>query len=335
MKLCDRCHLRPAFVYQPHTKMALCRKCFIEDVTERVKAEVRRWNMIEPGDVILLALSGGKDGYTLLDVMSRIYRPDKLIGLNIVEGIRGYNKEEDAKHLVSTAKQLGVDVIVTSVKDYAGLSIDEMASLAKERRTRISVCTYCGISRRRIMNAYARELGANKLATAHNLDDEAQTAVINLARGDLDSLLRQHPLGELVRDRRLVRRIKPLRKVYESETATFAYLRGYHLQETECPYIYEQPTLRAKIRRALYSLESERPGSLLALMELLDELLEPLAKSRRPFTGLSSCARCGEPVPPGRTLCKLCELLDGLGVKEPKYATLRVPGRLNVRPWSV
>ncbi|MGC9209794.1 MAG: TIGR00269 family protein [Acidilobus sp.] len=322
-KLCDRCGARPAVIYQPHTGRALCLECFIDDVVERVKKEVERWSMIEPGDTVLMALSGGKDGYVLLESMVRIHKASRLIGLNIIEGIKGYNKDEDARYLVKTAREMGVDVIVTSVKDYTGLSVDEMVAEARRRGTGISACTYCGLSRRRIMNAFARELGATKLATAHNLDDEAQTAVINLLRGDYLNLLRQHPAARTVEDPLLVRRVKPLRKVYEWETASFAKLRGYHLQETECPYIYEQPTLRARVRRALYSYEAENPGSLLRLMEILDELLLPVALSSRPITGLHRCTVCGEPVPPGRTLCKMCELMRGIGVERPTYAVVK------------
>ncbi|ADL18755.1 hypothetical protein ASAC_0348 [Acidilobus saccharovorans 345-15] len=326
--LCSRCGLRQAEVYQPQSGESLCRECFFEDITARVKREVERWNMIEPGDVILLALSGGKDGYTLLDVMSRIYKSDRLIGLNIIEGIHGYNKEEDARYLVMTAKEFGIDVIVTSIKEYTGLSVDEIMYKAKERSTRVSACTYCGIARRRIMNYYARELGANKLATAHNLDDESQTAVINILRGDFESLLRQHPLAELVRDPMLVRRIKPLRKIYEWETATFTFLKGYHIQETECPYIYQLPTLRAKVRRELYRYESEHPGALLRFIESLDRMLEPIAAGIKPRSDLGRCVRCGEPTPSGKALCKLCELLEGIGVASPLYSVRRLRVRV-------
>ncbi len=321
-RLCDVCGVRPAAVLQPHTGRALCAECFIEDVVSRVKREVNRWSMVEPGDTLLLALSGGKDGYVLLESMVRIHSPSKIVALNIIEGIRGYNKEEDAKFLVETAKQMGVDVIVTSVKDYVGMSVDEMVAEAKVRGTGISACTYCGLARRRIMNRVARELGVNKLATAHNLDDESQTAIINVLRGDLESLVRQHPAAKVVEDPLLVRRVKPLRKIYEWETAAFVKLRGYHIQETECPYIYQLPTLRARVRRALYSFEAENPGALLRFMELLDELLLPLALGTRPTSDLARCEVCGEPVPPGRRLCKMCELLRGLGVSTPRYARL-------------
>ncbi|MGC9071108.1 MAG: TIGR00269 family protein [Acidilobus sp.] len=320
VKLCDACGLRPAAVYQPHTKRALCLECFVEDVVSRVRQEVMRWSMVEPGDTVLLALSGGKDGYVLLESMARIHKAGKLVGLNIIEGIKGYNKEEDAKYLVDTAKEIGVDVIVTSVREYTGLSVDDIVAEARRRGTGISACTYCGLARRRIMNKFARELGATKLATAHNLDDESQTAVINLLRGDYVSLLRQHPAARVVDDPLLIRRVKPLRKIYEWETASFARLKGYHLQETECPYIYEQPTLRARVRRALYSFEAENPGSLLKFVEALDEILLSAALSTRPLTGLERCKVCGEPVPPGRELCKMCELLKSIGVKRPAYA---------------
>ena len=329
-RTCDKCGVRPAVVFQPHTGRALCLECFVEDVISRVKAEVERWSMIAPGDTLLLALSGGKDGYVLLESMVRIHKPSKIIGLNIVEGIKGYNKEEDARYLVQTAKEMGVDVIVTSVKDYTGMSVDEMVAEALRRRTGVSACTYCGLARRRIMNWFARELGADKLVTAHNLDDESQAAVINLLRGDLESLLRQHPAARVVEDPLLVRRVKPLRKIYEWETAAFVKLKGYHIQETECPYIYQLPTLRARVRRALYSYEAEHPGSLLRFLETLDQLLLPKALATSPVRDLGRCEVCGEPVPHGKRFCKMCELLRGLGVSRPRYADVRSVVRLGV-----
>lgn len=323
-KLCDNCKTRRAEVFQPHTNRMLCRECFIEDVNKRVMNEIKRWNMISSDDTILMALSGGKDGYVLLDVLSRNFKSNKLVALNIIEGIHGYNKEEDAKILARTVKDMGIDVIITSAKDYTGYSVDEIVKKSIEKGTGLTPCTYCGLIRRRIMNYYAREIGANKLATAHNLDDESQTALINILKGDLASLIKQHPSAKVIDDDMLVQRIKPLRKIYEWETATYSFLKGFHIQETECPYLELVPTLRAKIRRELYRFERENPGALLKFIGLIDDIVENIRTQEKPRLG--RCIKCGEPTALGRKYCKLCEMLSDIGIESPRYLNIRKRG---------
>ena len=316
--LCDACGRRPAAIYQAHTGRRLCRECFLEDVRRRALREIERWRLFGPGDTLLLGLSGGKDSYVLLDILASIHSPSRIVAVSIVEGVPGYNREEDISRLRRVARDYGVDVIVTSIREYTGHSLTELVLESWRRRRRVSPCTICGISRRRILNYYARMYGATRTVTAHNLDDEAQTAVANILRGDVVGLARLHPLAPPASPL-IVPRVKPLRKIYEWETATYALFRGFPMQETECIFINLAPTLRARVREALYRVEHSRPGALLRLMEALDTLLEPLARGLRPG-GLGSCEKCGEPTSPGRRLCKLCEILEAAGVSEPAYA---------------
>ncbi len=309
-------------VYQAHTGRRLCRECFLRDVEERVRREVERWRLFTPRDRLMLALSGGKDSFVLLDVMARIHDPSRLMVVSIIEGIPGYNRREDVEKVVRYARERGVDtVVVTSIREYTGLDLSEIVSMAWRRGVRESPCTYDGLLRRRIINFYARVYGADKTVTAHNLDDEAQTAVVNMLRGDWVGLLRLHPRAPPA-SRRLLPRVKPLRKVYEWETAAYAMLSGFRFQETECMYLELAPTLRARVRHALYRLEHSRPGSLLRLLETLDWLLEGPAAGLE-VEELPSCERCGEPTSHARRVCKLCELLERAGVVSPSYTLPR------------
>ncbi len=320
--VCDVCGLRSARVFQAHSGLRLCGECFIENVRSRVWGEVERWGLIEAGDSVLLAVSGGKDSYVMLESLALRYKASRLVGLSIVEGIPGYNREDDVRALVEFAKGYGVDVIVTSVKGYTGLSVYEMVREARSKGFIESACTFCGLSRRHIMDYYARMLGVSKIATAHNLDDEVQTLIINMLRGDVIGMVKVHPLGP--HPQGSVRRVKPLRKIYEWETATYALLRGFKFQETECMFIEENPTLRAKVRVALYELEREHPGSLLRFLEYFDELFKENHSLIETRESTSTCARCGSLTTRGRSLCKLCELLEGIGLTEPGYVKLRL-----------
>ena len=313
MVLCDSCGKREAEIYQPHTGRRLCRQCFIGDVKERTLAEVRRYGMIRPSDRVLLALSGGKDSFVLLDIMAETHDPSKLVGLSIEEGIAGYNRREDMEKIRKYASERGVDVIFTSIREHVGHSLDEIVARSQAQRLNVSPCTYCGTLRRRIINQYAKILGVDRTATAHNLDDEAQTAIMNILRGDPVRLIRQHPLAPRL-SRRFVQRVKPLRKIYEWETTMYSYLKGFRFQETECRYIEMRPTLRAKVREHLYRLEEKHPGSLLRLLELVDRLVEKTLDRYRGLPELPACRVCGEPTSYNRGVCKVCELLSRIGV---------------------
>ena len=303
---------------QRHSGLTLCRECFLDNIRLRVKREVEAWEMITGGDVVAMGLSGGKDSYVLLDTLARLHKPSRLFGISIIEGIPGYNRPEDVKRLVNVARDLGVDVIVTSIRDYVGKDLYDIVVEARRRGVKYSACTFCGLSRRRILNVVAREHGATKLATAHNLDDEVQTLILNIIRGDVVGLIKAHPRAPTPSDGVVVR-IKPLRKIYEWETSTYAYLMGFPLQETECMFINQNPTLRARVREALYLIEDSSPGTLLRLLEYVDSVLGKVIERIR-VEGLSRCAKCGEPTSPRRSVCKLCELLEMVGLKFDKNA---------------
>ena len=153
--------------------------------------------------------------------------------------------------------------------------------------------------------------GFERVATAHNLDDEVQTLYMNVLRGDLAGLLRLHPLAPTLSDR-CVPRIKPLRKIYEWETAAYAYLRGWSLPSESCPFITEEGSLRAQIREMLYRLEWMHPGTLLETLEAYDEEMKPLVEELARMPRLPLCEKCGEPTSYGRRLCRTCELLEAL-----------------------
>lgn len=305
---CSRCD-REAKVSVPHLGLSLCDRCFIEHIRERVRNEVKRYSLLDKNDVVLMGVSGGKDSFVLLDILSLIHDPDKLIALTIIEGIYGYNRSQEIELIRKASQERGVEHITTSLKEAIGHSLEELVAISRERKLNISPCTFCGSIRRRVLNQYARELGATKAATAHNLDDEVQTFLINLLRGDVSRIIRQHPLAP-VPSEKLVKRIKPLRKIYEREVVSYAYFTGYKFQEADCPYIIHGPTIRARIRRWMMVVESERAGAMLGIMDMIDEIAERYYTAPSvERTPLGECKLCGEPTSPAREYCKVCELL--------------------------
>ncbi|MDW8010629.1 MAG: TIGR00269 family protein, partial [Sulfolobales archaeon] len=232
----------------------------------------------------------------------------------VVEGVEGYNRVDDVAWIVEASRNYGIDLHLTSFKEFTGYSLDEIVSLDRLRKLETSPCTYCGVLRRRIINYHARTLGYDKVVTAHNLDDEVQTYLMNLLRGDEGRLIQNHPLSSTL-SRYFIKRVKPLRKIYEWETSAYAFMRGFKFQEAECPYIRFRPTLRAVLRDYLYEVERSKPGSLLRVLEAIDSYIEKeLLKKASNLVELPQCSVCGSPTAYGRSVCVLCDLLSKIGV---------------------
>jgi uncharacterized protein (TIGR00269 family) len=298
---------------QKHTGRILCKECFIKDIIDRIRNEVKRHSMFNDKHRLLLAISGGKDSFVLLDAITQFHDINRIGVVTIIEGIPGYNRREDVEWVIEKTKELGIDLILTTIKDHIGYTLEELVNITLEKGKKISPCTYCGILRRRIINKYAREHGFDRVLTAHNLDDEAQTALINVLRGDLARLAQTHPSG-LTLSKLFVKKVKPLRKIYEWETATYAYIKGFKFQMTDCPYIRYLPTLRARIRKLLYDIENEKPGTMIRFMNMMDEFIKNLIPTFIGFPELPRCEKCGEATAFGRKYCKLCELLTDIGI---------------------
>ncbi|MCE4614482.1 MAG: TIGR00269 family protein [Desulfurococcales archaeon] len=306
-------------IYQVHKRRAISKKCFKEDIRKRVQNTVSKFNMFTPHDKLVLGLSGGKDSYVLLDVLAQIHDPGKIIGVSIIEGIPGYNKPGDIRYMKALARDRGVDVIITSIREYVGETLYEIVKHSWKNNLNVSPCTFCGVLRRRILNYYGRILGADKTVTAHNLDDTAQTMLTNIFRGDIIGLIRQNP-KTTCSNPKFVNKVKPLRYVYEYEAALYAAIDGFKFQDTECMFINQTPTFRAKIREVLYKLEAEYPGVTQDIVETLDDVTSKMIKKNLLKTiNLPLCRLCGEPTNEGRTLCKLCELLGKAGIYNPIY----------------
>ncbi|MGB9929875.1 MAG: TIGR00269 family protein [Methanosarcina sp.] len=295
---CKKCN-HEAIIFQKYSGMHLCKKHFVEDVERKIKLTIRKEYSIEKNDVIAVALSGGKDSSVALYIMHKILgeRPDiEIVAISIDEGIEGYRSHslETAKEL---SEKLGIRHVIRSFKEVHGVTMDELA--AKEREK--GACSYCGVLRKNLLNRLALEVGATKLVTGHNLDDEAQTILLNHLRGDMERMVRLAPL-EAVDG--LVLRAKPLRNIPEKEVALYAIVNSLPVDFRECPYAGE--ALRGEVRELLNTFETKHPGTKYSLLRGFDKLVGALAKEL-PRANLEKCRICGETCTD--ELCQACKLL--------------------------
>jgi uncharacterized protein (TIGR00269 family) len=287
---CNRCR-GPAVVEVRRHNAAYCSDCFMHVFREQVKRAIKGHAMFSPGDRILVAVSGGKDSLALWDVLLGLGY--EAAGLYLGLGIGGYS---DRSGDVTKAFAAGRDaelIVVDLERDY-GYDIPTAG-----RKGSRSTCAVCGLSKRYVFNRAALEGGYDVIATGHNLDDEAATLLGNTLRWQTEYIARQAPA--LPGKNGMVKKVKPLFRLSELETAAFAFLRGIDYVVEECPLVAGNTQLRYK--DAMNAIEATSPGTKAQFFLGYLERGRPLFQASDDAE-LSPCARCGQPTP-GR-FCAFC-----------------------------
>ncbi|MFB6153738.1 MAG: TIGR00269 family protein [Halodesulfurarchaeum sp.] len=316
---CSKCD-RDAVMYAAYSGSHLCDRHLLESVERRVRRRIRKDEFLPDGATPddpqrwLIGLSGGKDSVVLTHVVSETFQDDprvELIALSIHEGIDGYRDES-----LAAARELVADLDIRheslSYDDAFGWEMDEVA---REDPLDMAPCAYCGVFRRDLLSRFAREHDADLLLTGHNLDDEAETALMNVLEGNVSQMAKHFdaslgPLPERVDTPEMVPRAKPLRDVPEREIALYAHRTGLPAHIAECPHAEE--SFRGTIRDLLLELEEEHPGTRHSIIAGYEELARMAAEAYRDETrgDLDPCVECGTPSP--NEQCRSCELLEVL-----------------------
>jgi tRNA-5-methyluridine54 2-sulfurtransferase len=275
---------------------AFCADDFTEFFKNQVREAIRKFRMFGPDETVLVAVSGGKDSLALWDVL--IDEGYKTAGLYLDLGIFDYSVESKAKCEAYAAKR-GAELIVVSVKEEVGAPVPIIKDV-----TRRPPCSGCGLSKRYLMNRTAQERGFAVLATGHNLDDEASTLFGNVMHWQTDALPRQSPALASTHPK-LARRVKPLYRLSERETAAYAFLHKIDYIVEECPFAKGATSIAHK--DILNRMEESSPGAKHNFLFGFLEKARP-AFERAETVALNECARCGQ-VTTG-TLCAFCKLAD-------------------------
>ena len=252
--VCDRCDAKSTY-HRFYSGESLCAKCFSRSLQEKVAKTISKYSMIKHGDRVAVAVSGGKDSLSLLHIMNMLCgkHGSTVCAVTIDEGIEGY-REESLDIVRKFTSQLNVEHKVLSYKQLYGVSLEDGLQLRKDRK--MSSCAICGTFRRRAIDIAAESVGANVIATAHNLDDVLQTFVINILAGDVERIGWTYP--EPIGYADGLRKIKPFTEIYEHEIAFYALVNEIPFQGEECPHMNEG--IRTEIREFLNKLEKEHAG---------------------------------------------------------------------------
>ncbi len=205
------------------------------------------YGMIEDGDKVMVCISGGKDSYTLLDMLMnlRLNAPIdfELHAVNLDQKQPGFPEEVLPEYFAS----LGVSYQILEEDTYSVVQ-----ALTPEGKT---TCPVCSRMRRGILYSYAKKIGADKIALGHHLDDVVETLFLNLFYGGrlkaMPPKLRSDDGANMV--------IRPLFYCRERDIARFAEVRDYPI--IPCNLCGSQENLqRQVIKEMLQGWDREAPG---------------------------------------------------------------------------
>ncbi len=205
------------------------------------------FNMIEEGDVIMVCMSGGKDSYTLLEILRALQKRApinfRLIAMNLDQKQPGFPEHILPEYF----KSIGVEYRIETQDTY---------SIVKEKIPEgKTTCSLCSRLRRGIIYRVAGELGANKIALGHHRDDMIETLFLNMFFG---GKLKAMP-PKLVTDKGDQIVIRPLAYCAEKDIAKFA--RAMEFPIIPCNLCGAQENLqRQNIKEMLTAWEHQYPG---------------------------------------------------------------------------
>ena len=215
-------------------------------IFSKIFRAVVEFELIDDGDKILIGISGGKDSllltYALACLKERTKKNFSLAALTI-----NPNFSDDFQEKVSVVKkfcnELGIEHEVRQL---------DIAGLIREQNNK-SPCYTCAYFRRAVMNRRANELGANKVAYAHHLDDAVETFFMSLlSTGQLNTF---RPKTFL--DRTNITVIRPLVYIREFEVEKFARRQGFEILKSPCPF--DGATNRQRVKNLIRDLEKDFP----------------------------------------------------------------------------
>ncbi len=295
---CTRCKA-PAVVALPSHHAGFCPDCFLQFFSRQVERGIHSQKLFTYEDRILVALSGGKDSLSLaLELKLQGY---DVSGLHV----------DLAIPISSASARAAVEAFCD--KHAIPLIVCDMAAeglpipLVKARVKR-PICSVCGKIKRHFFNKTALAHGFTVLATGHNLDDEVARLFSNTLRWDIAYLSDQGP--NLPAEEGFARKVKPLWRLSEFETANYAFLRGIEHHIAPCPY---SPGATFTAYKGLWTnLEALMPGRKLDFYQGFLKNGRPIFSRAEEESGgqLAPCRSCG--CPTSAETCGVCRIKEML-----------------------
>ena len=306
MPCCTKCRKAESLYYRAHSGEYLCKKCFLCSIESKAAKTISKYSMIEYGDKVAVAVSGGKDSLSLLYVLKMLFdqhpnNGNELVAITIDEGIKGY-RDESLQIVKDFCEHLRIESKVLSYQSLFGIDMDQ--AMIQRSSQKISSCSMCGTFRRRAIDIAAETVGANIVATAHNMDDQLQTFMINLFAGDVERIGWIYP-EPVQYTQNGMKKVKPFVEISEYDIAFYALQRDIPFQSEECPYMNE--SIRTDLREFFNRLERDHPGIKYNAFRSMTKVSKVL-RGGMSSSETKNCSRCGR-VSTG-DICSVCKTIS-------------------------
>ncbi len=303
----------PAVIDVRRHNANFCVDHFLEQCRRQVTKAIDEFDMILPGERVLVAVSGGKDSLALWDLLLELGH--QVDGLYIGLGIGDYS-DTSGRYARAFAQERGLNLREIDLRTEHGFDVPTAAHV-----TRRVPCSACGLSKRHLFDRAALDGGYDVVATGHNLDDEAAVLFGNVLRWNTEYLARQLPV--LAARPGFPRKVKPLVRLSERESAAYCVLKGIDYLVDECPMAAGNRHLGYK--EALNRIEEQSPGSkhdfYFGFLDRASAQFRELGAEGA--EGLSPCTNCGAPSP--SEVCAFCRLEERASASAP--VALKPPRR--------
>jgi tRNA-5-methyluridine54 2-sulfurtransferase len=266
------------------------------DIEKQIVKTIKDHSLLSKKEKIVVALSGGKDSTSLLYILKKLnYNVHGLmIDLNLGEWSKIHNK-----NMMEFCSQNDIPLTIVDLKEELGQGICFIKAIVKKKKN-LTGCSVCGTVKRWILNKYAKKLGADKLATGHNLDDEAQNVLMNFLKGNILLGVNSSPATGGKKVDGFVQRIKPMFFTPEEEIMKYARKNNFRILYDKCPCAFG--TYRVDTRSWTKNLTNEQKKD---VVEGFQKLLPKLRVENK--MEIKKCKECGEPA--RKELCNFCEVM--------------------------
>lgn len=278
---------------------------FVAQFERTVQKTIKDHQLIAPEDKLVVAASGGKDSTVILHLFHTLGIPFEAVTVDTAIGC--YTKQ-NLINLRAFCNERKIKLHELAFRDAFGMSVCYMRDAFKEKNVKVHSCTICGVPRRYLINRLVRELGATKIVTGHNLDDEAQAVMMNIIKHRPEQNARLGPAS--AKKDGLIPRIKPLYFVRENDIERYSKLHGFVVHYGKCPCV--KGSLRTSLREFFVAYEKIIPNVRENIIQFFIQQLPSLRKKYQNKVELKVCTMCGEPSTAGTcTTCKLFLQLKG------------------------
>ena len=270
-------------------------KEFCNSFEKEVERTIKRFKLFNKKEPLVVAISGGKDSMTILYLLKKLGYNIKALTIDL---LIGEWSKENLDNTKAFCLELGVPLKVVSIRESCGGSICYIRAKVKEKKD-LKNCTICGTIRRSLLNKEARPLGG-VLVTGHNLDDEAQTILMNLLKNNLGMMSSWGAKSKWL-DKKFLPRAKPLFLSLEDDIRKYSKLMKFPVVYDNCPCSTE--SFRRRLKETVNRLLSGEEK--LQIVELGLKLFPGMFTLDK--TEMKYCNECGEIA--RREICKSCEIL--------------------------